>query len=258
MGCYPFFSCLDWSSLAADLDDLPEDVIALVLVADPLGELGPESLRDCFKDLVRPFKEHFVVDLRRDPQEFVSASHRRQARKALCTVSVERCAYPQQHRAEWLHLYETLCTRHEIRGMRAFSPQAFAAQLAVPGLVMFRATHEEATVGITLWYQHGNVGVYHLGAYSTPGYELHASYGLFWFAITHFAREGLGWLNLGGGPGASTQADDGLVRFKRGWATGSRTAYLCGRVVDGRTYDLITRGKQDTNYFPAYRHGEFS
>jgi hypothetical protein len=53
--------------------------------------------------------------------------------------------------------------------------------------------------------------------------------------------------------------DDGLSRFKRGWATGTRTAYLCGRVLDRREYERMVRaaGAGTTAYFPAYRTGEF-
>ena len=31
--------------------------------------------------------------------------------------------------------------------------------------------------------------------------------------------------------------DDGLTRFKSGWATGTRTAYLCGRIMDRHQYE---------------------
>jgi hypothetical protein len=50
-----------------------------------------------------------------------------------------------------------------------------------------------------------------------------------------------------------------LSRFKRGWATGTRTAYFCGRIFDRANYREITRasGCMATDYFPAYRQGEF-
>jgi hypothetical protein len=53
---------------------------------------------------------------------------------------------------------------------------------------------------------------------------------------------------------------DGLSRFKRGWATGTRPTYFCGRIFDHRRYaDALTaRGLEDDDYFPAYRKGEFA
>jgi hypothetical protein len=111
-----------------------------------------------------------------------------------------------------------------------------------------------------LWYVQDEVGYYHLGAYNEKGYALKVSFGLFWQAIHYFASKGLRWLNLGAGVGATTMIDGGLSRFKRGWATGKRTAYFCGRIFDNATYCEITRtaGCKGTDYFPAYRQGEFS
>ena len=125
-GCYPLFSCRDWSQLRSDLNDLEETLISLALVADPFGVHDPELLRDCFHDVVVPFKQHYVVDLGRSPDEFVHSHHRRNARKALREVEVELCAEPAGFLAEWTTLYGTLVERHAVRGVAAFSPTAFA------------------------------------------------------------------------------------------------------------------------------------
>src|SRR5213080_2643166 len=61
MGCYPLFVCGDWSKLGADLVNIGEDLICLSLVTDPFGEFDVTALRDCFSDVMIPFKEHFVV-----------------------------------------------------------------------------------------------------------------------------------------------------------------------------------------------------
>jgi hypothetical protein len=110
-----------------------------------------------------------------------------------------------------------------------------------------------------LWYIQGNVGYYHLGAYSEFGYELRASFALFSFAIDYFAADRLRWLNLGAGAGVQGDATDGLSRFKRGWSTETRTVYLCGRIFNRSRYQEIVKAKRIgiTGYFPAYRRGEF-
>jgi len=260
MGCYPLFQCQDWSRLQHDLESVGNGLVSVTVVTDALAECDQELLRRCFPDLCAPFKEHFVVDLTRQLETFVHPHHRRNARKAQRAMSIERCASPIDFLDEWVNLYAVLVRRHQITGISAFSRAAFAKQLVVPGIEMFRATHEGMPMGIVLWYRQGSCAYYHLGAYSDKGYELGASFGLFDFAIKHFADAGTEWLNLGSSAGVSAAATDGLGRFKKGWSTGVRTAYLCGRILDRPRYDELveTRGVGSTNYFPAYRAGEFS
>jgi len=260
MGCYPLFACPDWPRLRDDLETLGDDLVSLAVVADPFGEHDPAYLRTCFPDVVVPFKEHLVVDLARSPGTFVDAHHRRNARKALETLAVERCADPTVLSGDWIRLYSTLVARHDVRGPAAFSAASLTEQLAVPGLTMFRAMRDDETVGMTLWYVDGGIGYYHLGAYSEAGYRLRASFGLFWRAIEHFAEQGLQWLGLGAAAGVSgAHEDDGLLRFKRGWATGTRTAYFCGRIFDPERYAGVPGTRHAASgYFPAYRQGEFA
>jgi hypothetical protein len=259
MGCYPLFSCLDWSQLQSDIDGMTGELVSLVLVTDPFGDFTRESLAQTFKDLAAPFKEHFVVDLKEAPETFVHPHHQRNARKALEVVSVEKCEQAASCEQEWNGLYTNLINRHDIRGIARFSDSSFARQLRVPGAVMLRAMHGGRTVGVTWWFVSGRVGYYHLGAYNDEGYELRASFALFWRAMDLFKSEGLCWLALGAGAGLGNNATDGLSRFKRGWSTGTRTAYLCGRIFNRARYEQLVKvkGIEATDYFPAYRQGEF-
>jgi hypothetical protein len=83
---------------------------------------------------------------------------------------------------------------------------------------------------------------------------------LFRTALDYFTTWGLQYANLGAGAGLGSSADDGLSRFKRGWSTAVRTAYLCGCIFDREKYDRLVRarGVATTTYFPAYRQGEFN
>jgi len=260
MGGYPLFACRDWPRLKPDLDGLDRELVSLVVVSDPFGDYTEAGLRDAFRDLVVPFKKHFVVDLRDDPDTFIPAHHRRNVRKALASVRVENCDDVPSTLSEWASLYRGLIKRHSIHGISRFSDSCFEKQLRVPGAVMFRAIHERRTVGMVWWFVSGPVGYYHLGAYSQKGYDLGASFALFWEAIRLFKAEGLRWLNLGAGAGLGGSANDGLSRFKRGWSNATRTAYLCGRIFDRSRYDEIAlrKGIKSTGYFPAYRQGEFT
>ena len=257
MGCYPLFACASWQELEADLLDLVNEVVSVVLVPDPLGDYSPPMLQRIFRDVCAPFKEHFIVDLEVPRETAVSKHHRYYARRALREVEVEVSEAPLEFLEEWTDLYANLVSRHGFGGIRAFSRQAFAEQLASPGIVMFRARHRGETVAAHLWFTHGLVATSHLAASSPEGYELSASYALHWAAIGFFAGR-VRWLNLGGAAGVRDDPADGLRRFKKGWATGSRTAYLCGRILDREKYRRLTAssGGAADGYFPAYRGAE--
>lgn len=259
MGVYPLFSCANWDALGDDLEALAGQLVSAVLVADPFGDYSVDRLRRWFPDVMRPFKEHFVVDLSSSPTTFVADNHRRNARKSLQAVAVTRCEPAGQWADQWTALYRSLIQRHQISGPAAFSDQSLTAQLRVPGMIAWRAEAGGETVGMVLWYVQGDVGYYHLAAYSDEGYRLRASFAIFWRALEYFAASGLRWLNLGAGAGLQA-AEDGLTRFKRGWSTGTRTAMLCGRVFDRAEYDALIRARQigATSYFPAYRLSEFA
>lgn len=259
MWTYPLFSCLTWRDLHLDLDELKEQLVSISMVTDPFGEYDLNYLQTCFKDVALPFKQHFVVDLGLPLESFVNPHHRRNAKKALDKLIVEQCASVEEYLDDWIELYDNLIERHHIKGLVAFSRDSFAGQFKVPGMVAFRAVSDGETVGMLLWYIQGKIGYYHLGAYSPRGYEVGASFSLFWVAIQRLAESGLQWLNIGAGAGTGGDGQDGLTRFKRGWSTGTRTAYFCGRIFDRNKYQEIVEAKGilPTKFFPAYRLGEF-
>ena len=261
IGCYPLFTCQDWSQLNVDLDKLGGELVSLSLVASPPGTYDQDLLRNSFPDVFLPFKEHFVVDLSLPRDSFVHPQHQRKARKALSELRIEASTDPVDLLDEWVLLYRMLVQRHAIKGIAEFSEDSFHKQLRVPGIRSLRAIQDGLTLGMLLWYVQGNTAYYHLGAYSERGYEMNASFGLFSYALDYFAQSGLRWLQLGAGAGIGPGGSSGLSRFKAGWATGSRTAYFCGKIFDQKKYDDLVRAKEDvsmTGYFPAYRTNEFA
>jgi hypothetical protein len=254
MGCYPLFCCLDWTGLDTDLEELKHRCISVSLVTDPFGDYSVELLEKSF-DIVREYKHHFIVDPSAFSENYLARKHRRNLDLAMKSVEIERCARPQDYLDEWCSLYGHLCQRHSITGLRAFSRAALALQLSVPGLVMFRATAGERIVGLHLWYVQGPFGYGHLGATNELGYRLMASYALYWTAIEYF-RGRVRMLDIGATPGPGATAESGLARFKRGWSTGTRLVYFCGRILDEVRYDQLcdSRGRAE-KFFPAYRAG---
>ena len=109
-------------------------------------------------------------------------------------------ADPRAHLDEWESFYACLRERHELHGIKAFSRDSFADQLAVPGMVMFRDLQSEMAVGAHLWYLHANeqAASSHLAAFSEAGYTLMASYALYYEALRYFAGR-VRWLNIGAG-----------------------------------------------------------
>jgi hypothetical protein len=258
MGCYPLFVCNDWTQLSLDLEDMREKLVSLALVTDPFGKYDEVYLRQCFNDVVRVFKEHFIADLHRPLDSTVSSHHRYYARKAVRNLLLEECQEPARSIDEWVTLYANLVNRHNLKGVKAFSRETFAKQLSIPGTVMLRAMQQGVPVAAQVWFVQGDVAYSHLTAISEEGYAMRASYALYWFAMEFFSGK-VRWLDFGAGAGVKSDGKDGLTRFKKGWSTGTRTAYFCGRIFDPEKYAEIVKvkGIGPTEYFPAYRKGEF-
>lgn len=259
MWTYPIFTCMDWSKLQEDFDLVSDTLVSLSAVTDPFGTFSYEDLRVVFPDVCLPFKDHFVVDLEKSPRSFVNAHHRRNSDTAMRNISVLISTEPSGWLDEWDKLYSCLVARHQIKGIARFSKTIFKTQLSVPGMVAFKAMSLGECVGMLLFFTQNNIAYYHLGAYSDLGYKQKASFALFWSAIEYFADHRMKWMSLGAGAGSQNDGSDGLTRFKRGWATGTRTVYFCGKIFDHRKYTEITSSKNypAENFFPAYRFGDF-
>jgi hypothetical protein len=255
MGCYPLFACSSWHKMPLDLDLIGSSLVSIVLVSDPFGEYTARDLRTSFTDLAIPFKEHFVVDLK---QINISKHHRYYSARSLKKVTVDICQTPLSYLDTWSRLYSALIGRHNLKGIKAFSEKTFEALLSMQNLVMFRAESDGDIIGAHLWLTSGNIGYSHLAAFDSTGYELMAAYALYREAIDFFSNS-LRWLDIGSGAGVNTRSDDGLTQFKRGWTDKSRTAYLCGKILDHSKYSELASdvSASKTSYFPLYRTGEY-
>ena len=253
MGCYPIFSASNWSGLDKDLAALAPRLVSVALVADPFGEYLPRDLSSWF-DKVAAFKEHYIVDFSKPLS--ISRHHRYYGRRAVAAVSIEAGPPPERFADEWSQLYRSLVRKRGLKGIKAFSKAAFERQLVVPGLVLFRAFEEGAMVGAHLWYVQRNVAYSHLAASTERGYAVMCPYAIYSAVIEYF-RSRAQYIDLGAGAGLTT-GQDGLSRFKAGWANGTRPAYFCGRILNAERYEELSREfrPQETDYFPAYRRGE--
>ena len=257
MGCYPFFVCQDPTKLHLDLEAIEKEIICFSMVTNPLENWNESYLKTHFKDKMTPFKKHYLVDLNHDLASSVDSHHMRNVQKASKQMKVELCQNPKDFFEDWNYLYRALVQKHEIKGMLRFSESIFKAHFEIPGLVVVRASVDQETVGMLLWYVNQDKGYYHLGAFSEKGYELNASFALFYFTFEQLKSQGVCWVNLGSGAGLESE-DSGLARFKKGWATNEETVYFCGRILNSDKYEELVkqRAVKGSSLFPAYRADE--
>ncbi|MFY9780690.1 MAG: GNAT family N-acetyltransferase [Candidatus Baltobacteraceae bacterium] len=256
MGCYPYFVCEDWSKLRSDLDALGHDLVAFSAAPDPFGRYTTADLQRAFPDRLIHFKEHYVADLTQPLAKIVSRHHRRYASKARQLVDVEFHTEPVALLDRWMALFEVTVRKFRLGGIRAFSIASFARQLALPGCVMAVARHQGEIVAAHLYMVSGEVAHAHLAATANEAaHQTGAAYAMYSSGINYFAGK-VRWIDWGGDAGLAK--DGTLSAFKRGWSTGTRPAYFCGRIFDAERYARIAAAKAATasGYFPAYRAGE--
>ncbi|HYD68237.1 GNAT family N-acetyltransferase [Azospirillum sp.] len=247
-GFYPLASIAPDADLPTGLAALrTEGLVSVVGVRDPFDGPPLDRFIAAF-DVCRPFKTHFVIDRALGPPR-CSDHHDAEVRRAQrrCSVSIVQLA---DHLDDWQRLYDGLIARHRIAGTARFSPEHFARLATLDTLTAFAAFADGRIVAMALWLRGGDVAYNHLGASDAEGYRRAVSYALYDAAIRHFADCRI--LDLGGNAGPA-DADDGLSRFKRGFANATATAQLFGAVLDRPAYMALCAGKPETAYFPVYR-----
>ena len=257
MSCYPYLTCQDWSMLASDLEAQRDDLVSFVATPDPFGSYTLADLERAFPNGVVHFKDHHVADLDRRRDEIVSPRHRKEAEKALRQLDIECHPQPSQLLGEWTRLFELAVKKFRIKGIRAFSAESFARQLALPGAFMSLARFRGEAVAAHIQMVHGDAAYAHLAAANDVSRKLGASYALYYAEIEYFADK-VRWIDWGGEAGLAK--DGSLSSFKRGWSTDKRPVYFCSRIFNYERYDEIAKAKgaDSTSYFPAYRAGEFN
>ena len=131
---WPFLTCRNWHRLEQDLRDLADENISFAFVTDPFGEFDVGRLRECCGNGLVHFKDHFVTDLHRRPEEYRSTHHRRNVIKAMRQVTVEKVdgSNLDPWLETWKELYANLVRRHSIRESARLSAETLIAQFTVP------------------------------------------------------------------------------------------------------------------------------
>ncbi len=249
LGCYPLSLLHREANLEGGLERLRSaGLVSVSLVADPVTGPAPEALAGAFP-VCRPFKTHYLIDRAAGPVR-LSATHRRWIRKALRESEVTPIRL-RDSLGDWARLYRQTVERHAITGLQKFSPEYFAAVAGMPELEAFCARIDGEIVAMALWVRTTEAVYYHLGASDSRGYEAQAMYGIFAAANEYFSATKV--MHLGGAAGLTPNEDDGLARFKRGFANREVEAYFCGACLDSARYAALTKDRAPGSFFPAYR-----
>lgn len=257
MSCYPHLACRDWSMLASDLEAQRQDLVSFVATPDPFGSYTLADLERAFPNGVVPFKEHHVANLGRRRDEIVSRHDRKHAERALTQLDIEFEPHPLRFLDVWTSLFELTVKKFQINGIRAYSRDAFAQQLALPGAFMSLARLQGEPVAAHIWMVHGEAAYAHLAAANDASRKFGASYALYYTELEYFADK-VRWIDWGGEAGLAR--DGSLSSFKRGWSTDTRPVFFCSRIFNYERYDELAHAKcvRPTSYVPAYRVGEFN
>ncbi|MCX6460127.1 MAG: GNAT family N-acetyltransferase [Actinobacteria bacterium] len=256
MGCYPLFSAPRWDGLADDLRTLAPELVSLVLVTDPFGDVRAPELAAVPGVQLTPWKEHFVIDMQQPLATLGDQGQRRNARLAARSLQIEVADDPTQYVDDWVQLYSNLSARFGLTGLRAMSPTALAEQLQLSGAQLIVARQEGIVIAAHLYLQRDDVAYLHLVGVTDEAYRLQAAAGLTSCAVEFFSTRAQ-WLSLGGGAGVTASDDDGLSVFKRRWATHTRPTWLLSAVLNAQRYEQLS-ANVSTDYFPAYRANELA
>ncbi len=105
MGCYPLFTCKKWNKIHEDLLVIGADIVSVSMVTDPFGSFDRTYLEQNF-NIVIPYKNHLVADIRQDMDIFINKKHRYKSRKALKNMQTEICTEPCRYFEKWVDLYQ--------------------------------------------------------------------------------------------------------------------------------------------------------
>lgn len=247
VGPYPITCMAVESDIGAGLESLREaGLVSVILVVD--GLLGPPiiELQRAFT-FVRPFKTHYLVDLYQP-----SKHHRYEIRRA-ARLGVEVRVMPMLDILEaWTALYDQLISRHRIAGGQRFTRESFEILANCESLTTVAGFVGQELVSCHLWIQYKGFVWSHLAASSARGYTSRAAYAVYDQSIRNFPGR---LIDLGGAAGLNDTDDDGLARFKAGFANRQQSVYLCGAVLDAERYQALCAEAEPptSNHFPAYR-----
>lgn len=224
VGARPFASLDPGCDLEAGLDHLRQaGVTSVSLVTDPLWGAERAELARAF-DVCRRFKEIYLVDTASEPR--ISKRHRNRIKNARKAAEVREISLAE-HLERWFALYSRNVANRKIP--QPFTNAHFEHISRLPGLRTVAVLIDGEIATITMWLPYQDTLYFHDAASSEAGHATEASYVAFAHVVEHF--DDCRYIFLGGAADFFDDPLDGLARFKRGFANGSNTSYLCSSIL---------------------------
>jgi len=254
INCYPLFCCNHWEHICTEISLLPDNIVSTCLIIDPFADLPLKKLANYF-DIFKLFKPHYVVNFNKNRQP--SKHHRQEIKRAYAkNIVITHCQEPLDFLDVWYQLYLNLIKKHQITENKIFSKSLFFNQFEILGFYAFRATINDLTIAMSLWYVSKSFAYYHQNANSSMGYKTGASYALMDYSLNFFEKIGVTKALLGSSAGLKYSKNDGLSKFKSGWVNEILSSYIAGKINNPEMYEKLLKQaitKKPHNFFPAYR-----
>ena len=247
-GCVPLTPLPPDADLRAGLDELrAQGAVSVVLVADPLGGPTSETLAAAF-DICRPFKTHYVVERGATPPK-PRRDHRQRIAEATKIFFVR--IFDLENEIEGVAaLHRDQLLLHGIKLPIEDAQHQIRALARLPGTRVAGAFRDGRLESAVLFVAGTRTAYNHLTGTSAVGRAHGAHAACYAAAIDSFP---LGTtIDLGGVPGLRDDPNHGLALFKRGFATTTRMAWLCGAILDRPAYAALS-AVDVGDFFPAYR-----
>lgn len=251
VGPYPLACLAQESDLVRGLEWLRDaGMVSVVLVVDTLTGPPLASFKEAFP-ITRIFKPHYLVDP--DAGAYAPSKHHCYELRRADRRKVETRPTPlREILGQWTALYDELIARHRVTGIQRFSRESFEALADCEGVSAVGAFIDGELCSCHIWVQWRGRVWSHLAATNALGYANGAAYAVYDWSIRHYSGQ---LINLGGAAGIGSAEDDGLAKFKAGFANRQHPSHLCGAILDAATYHALCaeRGIRESDYFPAYR-----
>lgn len=219
-GTRPYLSLDPGADPGAGLEELRRaGICSFSAITDPMWSPEATPLRRAF-DVCHPFTEHYLID--REGEESMRKRHRNRINQARRTCEVQEVSLAD-HLDRWLELYGGNVDKRQIP--QPYTSTYFERLATIDGLKTLAVLVDGEIVTMNLWVIHQDTLYFHEGASSVDGRELFAAYA----AYAHAIETAVDCRFVLLGPRGSMRDDpaDGLAAFKRGFANGTVTSYLC-------------------------------
>lgn len=225
-------------------------LLSVVLVLDDFHRPALSILKKYFL-FVKKFKTHYIHNNQK--KKTYTRHHQHELLQSLKSVRISPFDLKNNLQA-WVLLYDNLIRSKNLTGLHAFPLKHHAILSKLNGITAIGAWQDSELISCHIWVDDGISAHSHLAASSTTGYKNRAAYAINDASIAYFSNTQV--INFGGGLGINNKTVDGLTKFKQGFSNSTTCSYICGAVLNEKSYAKLIAECNITSkidFFPAYR-----